>query len=128
MSCPNGFTFHELLVAMSIASTVVLGYGISTVGVMRGDQTTRNYTAAVYLAHDKMEELKAGGVSANDDRCPDRGDVGITAMGAAGGIFYRCWRVTDSPLGAHLKQMDVYVKWQDSEQREVSLSTLVYQE
>ena len=111
---------------MSIASVAVLGYSVSTVGVLRGSQAAANLTVALNLAQDKMEQLKAAAVAADVDRCPGAGDSGITALGAPGGIFDRCWRVNDSPLGARLKQIEVRVSWQDYENREVVLISLVY--
>ena len=111
---------------MSIAAVAVLGYSVSTVGVLRGSTAAANFTVAVNLAQDKMEQLKAAAVAANIDSCPTAGDLGITALGAPGGIFDRCWRVQDSPLGAKLKQIEVRVSWQDHENREVVLTSLLY--
>jgi prepilin-type N-terminal cleavage/methylation domain-containing protein len=122
----SGFTFHELLVTMSIAAVAVLGYSVSTVGVLRGTKAAANFTVAANLAQDKMEQLKAAAVAANVDRCPTAGDLGITALGAPGGIFDRCWRVHDSPLGVKLKQIEVRVSWRDHENREVVLISLIY--
>jgi hypothetical protein len=64
----------------------------------------------------------------NDDRCPNSGDQAITATGTPNGIFNRCWRIFDSPLGPHLKQIDVTVSWRDRENREIIVTTLVYSE
>lgn len=122
----KGFTFNEVLVAMSLVGVAVLGYFLSTLGVIRGSTSSDNYTVAVNLAHDKMEELKALAKLINEDRCPGAGDRGITAVAVVGGIFDRCWKVADSPLGTSLKQIDVTVSWQDYENHEVTLSTLVY--
>lgn len=122
----KGFTFNELLVAMSIVAVAVLGYVLTTLGVIRGNTTSDHYTVAVNLAHDKIEELKAVAKLSNEDRCPGSGDHGITSAGALGGIFDRCWRIFDSPLGTNLKQIDVTVSWRDYENREVTFSTLMY--
>jgi Tfp pilus assembly protein PilV len=121
-----GFTFNELLVAMNIIVVGVLAYSISAVGVIRGQAATDNLTVAMHLAQDKLEQLKAERVLANDDRCPGAGDLGLTATGAAGGIFNRCWKISDSTLGTKLKQIDVTVSWQDQENRQVTISTLVF--
>jgi len=126
MASQKGFTFNEVLVALSVVVVGVLGYFLTTVGVIRGNATSDHYTVAVALAHDKMEELKAAANLINEDRCPDAGDRGITAVGALGGIFDRCWKIFDSPLGANLKQIDVTVSWRDYENREVTFSTLIY--
>jgi type II secretory pathway pseudopilin PulG len=124
----KGFTFNEVLVAINVIAIAILGYSLSTVGVIRGNLTNDNTTAAINLAQDKMEQLKAQKNLVNDDRCPGSGDHAITATGTLNGIFDRCWRIVDSPLGPHLKQIDVTVSWRDRENREIIVTTLVYSE
>lgn len=121
-----GFTFNEILVSMNIIAVAILGYSLGTVGVMRGGLTNNNFTVAVNLAQDKMEQLQARNNLADINNCPGAGDQGITASGAAGGIFNRCWTVSVSPLGTKLKQLTVKVSWQDHEHREVTISTLLF--
>jgi hypothetical protein len=124
----TGFTFNEVLVAINVIVIAILGYSLSTVGVIRGNMANDNTTVAINLAQDKMEQLKAQKHLVNDDRCPSAGDHAITATGTLNGIFDRCWRVVDSPLGPHLKQIDVTVSWRDRENREIIVTTLVYSE
>jgi hypothetical protein len=124
----KGFTFNEVLVAINIIVIAMLGYSLSTVGVIRGNLTNDNTTVAINLAQDKMEQLRAQSKLVNDDRCPSSGDHAITAIGTSGGIFDRCWRIVDSPLGLHLKQIDVTVSWRDRENRQIIISTLAYRE
>jgi hypothetical protein len=124
----KGFTFNEVLVAINVIVIAILGYSLSTIGVIRGNLTNDNTTAAINLAQDKMEQLKAQKNLVNDDRCPRAGDRAITAIGTLNGIFDRCWRIVDSPLGPHLKQIDVTVSWRDRENREIIVTTLVYSE
>lgn len=122
----KGFTFNEVLVAMNVIVVAVLGYSLSSVGLIRGQMTNENFTIAMNLAQDKIEQLKAQTILANDNRCPGAGERGVSATGAAGGIFDRCWRIADSSLGANLKQIDVTVSWRDHQSREITLSTLVF--
>ncbi len=126
--CQKGFTFNEVLVAINVVVIAMLGYSLNTVGVIRANLSNGNTTAAINLAQDKMEQLKAQKQLANEDRCPRSGDHAITATGVPNGIFDRCWKVVDSPLGAQLKQIDVVVSWQDHQKREIIVSTLVYSE
>ena len=126
MASQKGFTFNEVLVALSIVVVAVLGFFLTTLGVIRGNKTSDHYTVAVNLAHDKMEQLKAVAKLTNEDRCPSAGDHGITAVGGPGGVFDRCWKISDSPLGQNLKRVDVTVSWRDYENREVTFSTLIY--
>ena len=124
----KGFTFNEVLVAINVIVIAILGYSLTTVGVIHGNLTNDNTTAAINLAQDKMEQLKAQKNLVNDDRCPSAGDRAITATGTLNGIFDRCWRIVDSPLGPHLKQIEVTVSWRDRENREIIVTTLVYSE
>src|SRR4249919_1121357 len=94
--CQAGFTFHELLVALNIATVAVLGYAATTAGVLRGAQSTANYTIAANLAHDKMEQLKATGSPANASNCENGIDTNVATSPF---IFDRCWNIGESPLG-----------------------------
>ena len=124
----KGFTFNEVLVAINVIAIAILGYSLSTVGVIRGNLTNDNITIAINLAQDKMEQLKGQKKLVNDDRCPSAGDRAITSTGTPNGVFDRCWRIVDSPLGPQLKQIDVMIAWRDHENREIVVSTLVYSE
>jgi Tfp pilus assembly protein PilV len=123
-----GFTLNEVLVAVNVIVIAVLGYSLTTVGVIRGNLANDNTTVAINLAQDKLEQLKAQKKIINDDRCPHSGDHSMTAAGTAGGVFDRCWRIVDSALGPYLKQIDVKVSWRDQENREIILTTLVHVE
>jgi Tfp pilus assembly protein PilV len=124
----TGFTLNEVLVTMSLVVLGVLGHSVSTINVMRGNTTNNEYTVAVNLAQDKLEQLKSFTTLPEMANCPSSGDVAITATGLSGGIYNRCWEVAASGLGDKLKQIDVTVSWRDHEDRSVHLSTLVYSE
>jgi len=68
---PAGFSMIELLVAMLILSTALLGVARLTVGVMEGNRASRHHGVATLLAQDRIESLKglAGGspVTATED-------------------------------------------------------------
>jgi prepilin-type N-terminal cleavage/methylation domain-containing protein len=125
----DGFTLNEVLVSIALIAISVLGLSLNTIGVIQGNHISGNITVATNLAQDKVEELKALTTLTNVDHCSSySGDRGITATGAAGGIFNRCWRIGDSPLGPGLKQIDVTIAWRDYLPRSVTLSTLVFAE
>ncbi|MGB7947772.1 MAG: hypothetical protein WCH75_08835 [Candidatus Binatia bacterium] len=124
----SGFTLNEILVAMNIIVIAILGYSLNTVAVIRGNFANQNTTIAINLAQDKMEQLKAQEALVDEDRCPSSGDQGIGATGVANGIFDRCWKIFDAPLGTHLKQIDVKVSWREHQDREVIVTTLIYTE
>jgi Tfp pilus assembly protein PilV len=122
----SGFTFNEVLLAMSVTVIAILGYSAGTGNVIRWNSASRDYTVAVNLAQDKLEQLKAQKSWVDVNNCPTAGDRDIAATGESGGVYNRCWVISDSPLGAELKQITVTVSWPDRESREVTLTTLVY--
>lgn len=121
-----GFTLNEILAAMSIVVLGVMGYSLSSVNVIQRQTVSDHSTVAIHLAQDKIEELQAHRSPADIDVCPNGGDHGISAKTGVAGIYERCWRIAPSPLGTHLKQIDVTVSWRDYEAREVTLSTLLF--
>ena len=122
----RGYTFNELLVAMAIGVTFVMSAGLNTASMFRHQAVNSNATIALQLAQDKLEELQARRNLTDENRCPSAGDIGLSASGATGGRFDRCWHIQTSPLGANLKQVDVTVTWHDLQPREVTLSALVF--
>jgi len=122
----EGFTFNEVLVAMNVIMVAVMGYSLSSVSVIRDQAANDNITIAIHLAQDKVEQLKSQSNPLNENRCPESGERGISAIAAPGGIFHRCWRIVDSVLGSNLKQVDVTVSWRDYQPREITLSTLIF--
>ena len=63
-----GFTFNEVLVAMNVIMVAVLGYSLSSVSVIRDQATNDNFTIAIHLAQDKVEQLKTQSNPANENR------------------------------------------------------------
>ncbi len=124
----RGSTLNEVLVAMNIVVVGILGYSVSTVSVIRGNSANSHYAVAVNLAQDKMEQLKAQKNLAHTNNCPASGERGITATGGAGGIFNRCWAVSDSSLGSKLRQITVTVSWDVRGHQEITLTTLAFAE
>ena len=125
-SSESGFTFNEVLLAMNVIVIAVLGYSAGTGNVIRWNSASRDYTVAVNLAQDKLEQLKAQKIWIDVNTCPTAGDRNIAATGEPGGVYNRCWIVSNSPLGTELKQITVTVSWPDRKSREVTLTTLVY--
>jgi prepilin-type N-terminal cleavage/methylation domain-containing protein len=128
LSRQQGFTFNEILVAMAITGIGVLGYAATTITVIHGNRASHNYSIAVNLAQDKLEQLRGRVDLVNENRCPAAGESSLNARGTAGGIFQRCWKIADSALGTNLKHIEVSVAWRDAEPRTVTLTTLVYRE
>lgn len=122
----EGFTLNEILVAIALIVIGVLGFSMNTIGVIQGNFISNNVTVATSLAQDKLEELKAPGTFTNVNNCSSPPDH-LTTTGASGGIYDRCWTITDrTDLGTSLKEIDVTVSWRDYISRSLTLSTLVY--
>jgi hypothetical protein len=96
--------------------------------VIRNNLYSSGHTIANNLAQDKLEQLSLQPTLSNVDRCPNSGDQTISAGGAHGGIYNRCWTIKDFAVGSGLKEVSVAVRWRDSESRVVTLSTLVFAE
>ncbi|MPZ77452.1 MAG: hypothetical protein GEU77_13110 [Deltaproteobacteria bacterium] len=124
----SGYTFNEVLIAMNVIAIGILGYSAGTINVIRGNSASRDYTVAVNLAQDKLEQLKAQTNLVNTNNCPTAGDRDIAATGEPGGVYNRCWVISDSSLGANLKQVTVTASWPGEPNREIVLTTLVYSE
>jgi hypothetical protein len=122
----DGSTFNELMVAMNILAVAVLGYSLSSIGMIRQQTVSDNSTIAIHLAQDKMEELQSLGVLPEVDLCPSGGDRRISAKSGEEGIFDRCWTISQSPLDGRLKQIDVSVSWRDHREHQMTLSTLIF--
>lgn len=122
----DGFTLNEILVSIALIAIGVIGFSVNTIGVIQGNFISGNVTIATNLAQDKLEELKAPGSFTNIDNCSSPPDH-LTAAGASGGIYDRCWVIKDrADLGTSLKEIDITVSWRDYISRSVTLSTLVY--
>jgi hypothetical protein len=122
----DGFTFNEVLLAMNVIVIGILGYSAGTGNLIRWNSASRDYTVAVNLALDKLEQIKAQKNWTDVNNCPASGDHDIAATGEPGGQYIRCWVIADSPLGAELKEITVTVSWPGRESREVTLATLIY--
>src|SRR3954467_14395676 len=77
----TGFTLNEVLVTMSLVVLGVLGHSVSTISVMRGNSTNNEYTVAINLAQDKVEQLKSLTTLPDTANCPGSGDISISATG-----------------------------------------------
>lgn len=131
----DGFTLNEILISIALIAIGIIGFSVNTIGVIQGNYISGNVTVATSLAQDKLEELKTGTI-ANVDNCPTTThtptvpaghDHKITAVGASGGAYDRCWVIKDrATLGTSIKEIDVTVSWTDYISRSITLSTLVY--
>ena len=113
-----GFSMIELLVAMVILSTGLLGIGRLAIGVIEGNLQSRNHGVATLLAQDRIEALKGLGAAG---AAPGTEDYGAIPE------FPRFKRVTEVQPGvpeAGLSTVTVTVYW-DGDERSAVLRTLL---
>jgi type IV pilus assembly protein PilV len=110
----RGFTFIELLIAMSILSLGMLAAVSMHFGSARNNAKGNIYTQANMLAKTQLENLKNRDVDALavvDDQLTTYQDPNnpIDANGQPGGIYTRSWTIDN--LGAGARRITVTVQW-----------------
>lgn len=119
----RGFTLNEILVSIALIAIGVLGFSLSTMGIIKGNSISDNVTAATFLAQDKLEEILASGNFANGSGS----EPNISEIGTSGGRFTRTWDIQASEVGPQLKEIKVTVNWTGYlTTRQVVLATLVF--
>jgi type IV pilus assembly protein PilV len=122
----EGFTLNEVLLSIALIAIGTLGFSLSTMGVIRGNQISSSVTIATNLAQAKIEELKAQTSWTNVTNASDPNNP-ITETGAGGGTFTRTWTIKDSPLASNLKEISVGIAWAEyGNNRQMVLATLVF--
>ncbi|OPL12394.1 MAG: hypothetical protein AVO39_04275 [delta proteobacterium MLS_D] len=110
----SGFTLIEVLIAMFLLVTALLGTAAVTTTVIQGNAFSNRMTLATTLAQDKMEELR--GTSYSDM---------TSGSDTHNSIYDRTWTVTfDSPsTDAATVEVAVAFSWK-GENRTVSIATI----
>lgn len=106
-----GFSVIEVLIAI-----MVVGIGFLATASMQGTSISGNnqssyLTQAVYLAEDRIEELRNRPMAGLDTVGSPQ--TGIDEQGATGtgGIFTRSWSVTPNTPGPFMTTMAVNITW-----------------
>ncbi len=108
----------ELLVAMLVLSTGLLGMGRLTVGVIQGNLDSRNHSVATLLTQDRIEGLKGpGGGNANPATEPYGTIPGFLQ-------YKRVMDVQRDTPQVGLSTVTVTVYW-DGDARSAALKTIV---
>lgn len=112
----DGFSLIELVFAMGLFAMGMLAASQLTSMVMKTNTMARNYTTALFLAQNKMEEIKT---RAYDDLA-----TGEEEQTGAGGAFLRMVRVLvqESPP---CKVVEVTVTWPGISRQQVVLASVV---
>jgi prepilin-type N-terminal cleavage/methylation domain-containing protein len=118
----DGFTLLEVLVAIVILTTGLLGTAGLTTGVIRGNHYSKNVTSATAVAQTKLETIKSGGYSyATTANFPSD----TVSMG--GTTFTRATTIASSSPAANMKTVSVTVSWTESNNtgRSINLQTIL---
>lgn len=134
-----GFTLIEVLVAIGIISFGILAFAANTISLMQGNYISSNYTIALNLAQQKMEEFKGSTTPVGScppasnptQLCGNTNDAGTAyakinaqaTTSAPGNIFDRRWTIELQPGGVYL--VTVTVSWTDYSARSLVLSSYV---
>ncbi len=103
----GGFTIVEVIVAIIIFITALLGLMSVTTGVIQGDAISMQMTTATSLAQDGIEDLKRKGFEHADLAAGNHNDPGNPLSI----LFTRTWNVSDNTPDAGIKTLTVAVNW-----------------
>jgi len=131
----EGFTLIEILVALTLMAIAILSFSLTTMGVIRGHVSSRNLTAAVHLAQDKLEQFQA--LPLASPVCPSihlsscaGSEQELNSLGTTeppGVLFHRGWEVWPDLPEPGLAKIEVAVSWTERlYTHRYVLSTLLY--
>jgi len=123
----DGLSLLEVLAALTVFALVAAGAAAGTIATIRGNTASRDATIAAALIHDKIEQLRSLDPATNpadltagthtDARNP------MTALGQAGGIFTRSWKIVTNSPRQGLAEAKITVTWKDPQTRSMSSAT-----
>lgn len=119
-----GFSMIEVLAGMSFLSISVLGLTSLSVMTIKATTGARHTSAATNLARTKVEELRAAPFASLADGADVQSLAEDGTGEGPGAIYERSWTVSPGPT-ATMKQVTVWVAWNDGTAREISLTTAV---
>ncbi len=120
----TGFTLIEVLIAIVILSVGLLGMASLTVGIIKGNKTSNNFTMAATCAQDKLEDFQRlgySGIPATDTTVTED----YNSMTGYGEFKRVTLTTVDSPE-ANMKTVTVTVYW-DSDAHSLVLNTILSQ-
>jgi Tfp pilus assembly protein PilV len=119
MLCHNaaGFTFIEVLQALSLSAIGLLALSSLTMGTIHANAKARRLTTAATLAQAKMETLRNLAYGAIVEGADQVSEGGVT--------YSRAWSVcTNCPI-AGTKEVTLTVQWSDQGAPAITLETVI---
>jgi prepilin-type N-terminal cleavage/methylation domain-containing protein len=117
----DGFTLLELVIAMGLFASGLLGLTLLTSCLMANNMTARHHAVATQLAQNKIEMLRQNAYSGIVDGTEPK----VDASGSSGsGVFSRAVTVEENEDPA-FKQVTVTVSWRLKGEHRVVLSSIV---
>ena len=113
----GGFTFIEVLQALTLSSIGLLALSSLTMGTIHANAKARRITTAATLAEAKLEEIRNLSYAEVTD--------GADAVTDSGMEYSRAWAVcTDCPIHG-TKEVTLTVQWPEQETRSITLETII---
>ena len=117
----DGFTLLELVIALGLFASGLLGLTILTSGLMAHNMTARHHAAAIQLAQNKFEMFRQKAYA----EIVDGVEPEVNASGdSGGGIFSRVVTVEENDDPAY-KLVTVTVSWCLKGEHQVALSSIM---
>lgn len=124
-----GFSLIELLVALIVFTIAAVALTQVVSMSLVESRSTQQLVAAMFLAHQKVEELRNtpyDEILSGQDTDEQGFPTGIGSDGVSHGIFFRSWSVADDEPITGTKTVTVTVDWEEQGRESTySISTII---
>ena len=117
----DGFTLLELVIAMGLFATGLLGLMLLTSGLMGNNTTVRYHAVATQLARNKIEMLRQNAYS---EIVGDM-EAEVAVPGDIGGVIFSREVTVEENAGPAFKVIMVTVSWRTKGEHRVTLGSIV---
>jgi type IV pilus assembly protein PilV len=118
-----GFTLIEVLVTGFLLTIGLLGTAGLTAGIIKGNYSSKNISAATALAKTQLEKIQNAGYS----QATDGSTTASVQMANTGATFTRTTTIVADTPATDMKQVTVLVQWNEANNtaRQVQLQTIL---